>query len=473
MDKLKLKVKNLIIISLLMVTLILMTACQPTPKIQPVVGVNDETMKQILSSGVDYNDFDEHGNQYAFKEIKVPDHITTDYKECGKMNLVFNADVIIPNTTAYPVVEAGKRVFSDEQLLDLIERFAGSSDELYSTWNLTKQDWLDKQIQFKEKDPEGKLAPYYLEYLQQMYDDADEEVYNEVVEISDLPTETTSQIFVRQDNGTVAFFRIARDDNSFVYYRDMFMSPATASLYKDENFNPEFDTIEQFSWRQSKEPEISQEDAYVQALKYIDELEIDLDLLEAETCAFLVDVVGKSVGWTFTFTRKLSNAQVQFDSRGFIVDDEAMPSYGAPWDVELCKIGIDKNGLCFLEYYGASQINKVVMDTVELEQFDTIQKRVENQLNYIYGTSTRGNDVGLDIKISDIKLGTSLISVKDQTEKGIYIPTWYVDYYIKWSDADEDEWELNTIIFNAIDGSYIEPRVTNQKIMSIVLKQRS
>ncbi|MEA4849634.1 MAG: DUF6034 family protein, partial [Clostridiaceae bacterium] len=379
-------------------------------------------------------------------------------------------DVIVPETTAYPVVAVTKRTFSDEELLTLIKRFAGSNNELYSKWDLTKQEWADKQIKFKQADPDEKLAPDYLDYLQGKYDEAEEEVKNPLVDISDLSTEQSSSVFVKQDNNTVALFKLFRNENYFAYLRDMFLEQAPASVYKDSDFDAANETIEQFRWRQSKDPEISQEEAYAQALKYIDELKIDLELYKAETCTFLVDVVDKSVGWKFTFTRKISNAQVQYELRGFNIDKDAMPSYGAPWNEEVCAIGIDKNGLCFLESSGASQISRVVIDTTELEQFEIIQQRITNQLNYIYGAANRGNGIGLDIKVTEIKLGTSLISVKDESDIGIYIPTWYVDYYIKWSDAEDSEGngELNTIIFNAIDGSYIEPRVTNEKLMGIM-----
>lgn len=470
MNMTKLRVKSLTIVFVLTATLILVTACQPTPDMQAVVGVNDNTMNQILSEGVDNSHSTEQESEpHPFVKIDVPEHVSSDYKEFGKMKLLFDADVIVPETTAYPVVEVTKRTFSDEELLTLIERFAGSNEKLYSMWDLTKQEWLDKQIMFKEKDPEQKLAPNYLNFLKQMCDQADEEVHNPLVKISDLPTEQSSPVFVKQDNDTVAFFRLSINGNNFAYYRDMFMEQAPASLYEDEDFDIENETIEQFRWRQPTDPEITQEDAYEQALKYIDGLKIDLELYKAESCAFLIDVVDKSVGWKFTFTRKISNAQVRYDGQGFIIEEDALPSFGAPWDVEACTIGIDKNGLCFLEYNGASQISRVVKDSAELEQFDTIQQRIANQLNYIYGAVDRDKGIGLDIKITKIELGTSLISVKDETDIGIYIPTWYVDHYIKWSDAEdfEDNWELNTIIFNAIDGSYIEPRVTNEKLMSI------
>ena len=462
MKRVGLKKRSLLLTITLVATAILTTACQATPNMQNIVGINDDRMEQILVQ--------QDHKQYPFVAIDAPEHVGTNYEEYGKMKLAFDADIIMPETTAYPVIEVTRRTISDEDFLDLIELFAGSNNEMYSKWELSKQDWLDKQNEYKTKDPEGVLSENYMQYLQQKYNEAEKEVQNPLITLADSSTNLPSKIFVKQENGTIGYFYLSKFSNNFTYFRDVDLEQCPASIYKDEYFDENLDTIEQFYWRQPKEPEISQADAYAQALKYIDALEIDLELYKAETCTFLDNVVNKSVGWNFTFTRKIANAQARYDLSGFGIDPKSMPSYGAPWDIEVCTIGIDNSGLCFLEYKGASQISKEIRNTAELEQFEIIQERIANQLNYIYGTVTRDNDVGVEIIVSKIELGISLVSIQNETKTGLYIPTWYVDYYIKWSDAEDEvgNGELNTIIFNAIDGSYIEPRVTNEKLMSIL-----
>jgi len=99
-----------------------------------------------------------------------------------------------------------------------------------------------------------------------------------------------------------------------------------------------------------------------------------------------------------------------------------------------------------------------------LKPFDFIQLQIASQLRFIYSNPIRDDD-GIDIKIIKIELGTSLVSVKDEPDMGLYIPNWYADYQMKWSDADEYDSEICTVIFSAIDGSCIEPRVTNEQIM--------
>lgn len=339
MKRVGLKKRSLLLTITLVATAILTTACQATPNMQNIVGINDDRMEQILVQ--------QDHKQYPFVAIDAPEHVGTNYEEYGKMKLAFDADIIMPETTAYPVIEVTRRTISDEDFLDLIELFAGSNNEMYSKWELSKQDWLDKQNEYKTKDPEGVLSENYMQYLQQKYNEAEKEVQNPLITLADSSTNLPSEIFVKQENGTIGYFYLSKFSNNFTYFRDVDLEQCPASIYKDEYFDENLDTIEQFYWRQPKEPEISQADAYAQALKYIDALEIDLELYKAETCTFLDNVVNKSVGWNFTFTRKIANAQARYDLSGFGIDPKSMPSYGAPWDIEVCTIGIDNSGLCF------------------------------------------------------------------------------------------------------------------------------
>lgn len=454
------RVKTLIS-SLLLMLLLLTTACQPTPEKQAVIGRQEDILNMMTSVA-----------SAEFEEIKAPEHVSAAY-DFEKVSITFDADVVVPKTTAYPVVKVSKRVFSDEEYLSLIKRFAGTNDELYSEWNLSKRDWMEKIIKFKPHLDSGIVSQERIDYMQEQYEGADEKASNPLVELSDLPTEGLSALFVKTGNSRAAQFTIIRNDNYFSYSKDTFLHVAQACIYQDSDFDEAFDTIESFKWLQPGEPEISQEEAYKQALAIVNELSVGLELYSAEPCSVITDDVEKSVGWEFIFTKKISELQAQWNYVGSYLNPEALPSYGAPWLMEMFKVVIDKNGLCVLAWHGASEIIGVAAESAALESFDFIQSRIANQLRYIHanpdGKGSGFEDVGFDIKVIRIELGTSLVSVKDEPGIGLYIPTWYVDYRLKWSDEDEQSSGLfkepNTVIFSAIDGSYIEPRATNEEIL--------
>ena len=52
----------------------------------------------------------------------------------------------------------------------------------------------------------------------------------------------------------------------------------------------------------------------------------------------------------------------------------------------------------------------------------------------------------------------AVINIKDTSGYGMLIPSWWVDYVSSYTQNGVENQFNNTTIFNAIDGSYIEPR---------------
>lgn len=430
-----------------------LVACQPTPEKEVVVGRQEDILEGVTPVASE-----------DFKEIEVPEHVSETFADFKKLKLTFDADVIVPETTAYPVTIVNKRIFSDGELLSFIDILSGNN-ELYLEWNLTKEEWMQMATEVKPYVASGKVNQVWLDTLQANYDKATIVAQNPLAELTDLPTGTLSTIYVPTDNNSVAMFIFQRDGNQFTYYRDMFLEAYPASAYAE--FDADFDTEENFKWMQPGEPEISEEEACDLALEYLNDMEIDLDLYSSELCTVLVNQVRKSTGWMFSFTRSISNLDTKLYNNTFMVDPKNLPSYGAPWEPEILRIVIDNEGLCNLWWQGASEISSTDTESAELEPFEDIKERIANQLNYTLGTQDR-NGFGVEIKVIKIELGISLISVKDQINTGVYIPTWYVSFNSKWSDEEDDEWITDQIMFNALDGSYIEPRVTNVDLMEMI-----
>ena len=433
--------------------LVTLPACQPTPKKEVVVGRQEDILENVTSVPLE-----------DFNEIEVPEHVCETFEDFKKLKVTFNADVIVPDATAYPVTEVNKRIFSDDELISFIELLTGNK-ELYSEWNLTKEEWQQMITEVKPFVASGQVSHDWLDTLEDYYDKATTNAEKPLIEISELSTDTFSTIYVPTDSNSVSKCTFERDGNQFIYYRNMFLEAYPASLYA--KFDEDFDTKENFKWMQPGEPEISQEDAYDKALEYLSVMNIDLNLYSAELCTVLVNQVKKSAGWEFTFTRSISNLMTQFHNDGTMVNPDSLPSYGAPWEREVLKIVIDNEGLCKLMWQGASEISSADNESAQLEPFEEIIDRIANQLNYILGTQDR-DGIGVEIEVTKIELGISLISVKNQINTGVYIPTWYINFKSKWSDENEDGWFSEQIMFSALDGSYIEPRITNVELMDII-----
>ena len=449
------------LLALAMVVTCFTTACQPTPEQEIVVGRQEDVLSNVSAVASD-----------DFEPIEVPDHVSGVYDDYPYLSVTYDADVVVPETAAYPVTEVTKRVFSEQDFLSYIELLIDGDYEMYSDWILTKDDYLELLTKVKQFEGTERVTQDSLDLLQQQYEKATNDTVNTPISsLDELPEDSGGQsVYFLTGDDTLARLSYTEGGNRFSYQRDasLYMASYKASSVSDEIYAENMDgDYAHYQWLQPGDPEISQEDAYTVALEYMDLLNIDLDLYSVEMCSFIKDYVDKTTGWQFKFTRAISNLQT-LDTSGAFVNPDAAPSYGAPWSEESLTIAVDKNGLFGFNWNGASEISRTVVESAQLEDFDTIQQRITNQLNYICGPGGEDRGVVFEIEISKIELGISLLSVEDETDIGEYIPTWYVTYRCKYADWDDTSWAQEQIMFNAIDGSYVEPRLTNEDLMMII-----
>ncbi len=457
------------LLAIIMIMACFTTACQPTPE-EPVVYQKTEVYQESEAAAKTEEDAPEDVKTAApvdFKPIEVPEHISEVYDDYPYLSITYDADVVVPETTAYPVTEVSKRVFSEEDFLSYIDLLTDGNYEMYSEWTLTKDDYLVKMTKAKEYEGTERVIQDNLNYLQERFDEATNAVVNpRITNLSELPSDSWVNLFIKNEANTISRFGFERNGNYFSYTRDEAVIQRPASLTADSQYVKNMDgSFEHYQWQQPCEPDISQEDAYAIALEYKDIFGNDLDLYYAETCSFIKDYVDKTTGWQFTFTRSISNLQTIQETGGYSVDPNHAPSYASPWGEETLTITVDKDGVFSMGWQGASEIGSTVIESAQHMDFDLIQERITNQLNYICASWGENQNKVLQIKITKIQLGISMMSVKDEPDIGEYIPTWYVSYSCKFEGEDE---ELQQIMFSAIDGSYIEPRITNEKLMQMI-----
>ena len=58
-----------------------------------------------------------------------------------------------------------------------------------------------------------------------------------------------------------------------------------------------------------------------------------------------------------------------------------------------------------------------------------------------------------------------VLSIENRLNEGRYVPVWE---FIYWIGKDNEQAEEERMYFNAVDGSYVEPRLTNTYLLSIM-----
>ena len=442
------------LLALLMIVTCFTTACQPTPENEAVIGRQDDVLDAVEPVASD-----------DFEPIQVPDHISETHDDFPYVKISYDADVVVPEVSAYPVTEVTKRVLTEDDILEYIDMFAGSGYEMYFGWTLSKDDYLallTKVLQYKGTE---RVTKEDLDRIQELYDKATNDVVNQPIgSLSDIPVEFSPLVNIKTADGEISQVAWERDGNYLWYTRNYMVQSYPSSSLTDEQYSKNMDgSVEHFNWMKPGEPDISQEDAYAIALQYLDSLGIDLELYSAEPCSFIKDYVDKTTGWQFVFTRAIAGLQTIDTVNSTNWTKETAPSYGSPWGEEQLVISVDKTGLFGLNWKGASTVSRTVADSAQLIDFETIHQRITDQLSYKYGFSD--DDSKIEIEISEVRLGISMISLENRTDVGEYLPTWYVSYRYKGENEDDNAWQWQQIMFNATDGSYIEPRITVNDLM--------
>jgi hypothetical protein len=72
--------------------------------------------------------------------------------------------------------------------------------------------------------------------------------------------------------------------------------------------------------------------------------------------------------------------------------------------------------------------------------------------------------VDFSISVKEIRLDSALVNVANEMDIGRKIPVWDIYYDIVYQDGSSSELETYVLTINAIDGRYIEPRITKTTI---------
>lgn len=406
----------------------------------------------------------------AFSPYEAPAHVTGEYP-FDALTVSFNADVTVPGATAYPVVKMQRRTLANDEIFSIAELLADTSNGVYGKWDATKDQWkiwLDEAEQSKD---ENWMNSDYLDFLKNIYNSAAEEVSREPIDPASIVQGAAEQTFYvpSQDGVTAHRFQVFADGLTYS------ANTVSAGFYRlQTNVIPEkdvgeflanFETREQYLWRSPGEPALPQEDARAQAVQLLSDMGFgDLTICYAEPCSFLDNYVNKTTGWAFTFTRDVAGLNVQNEkiAGSMFISNDATPAYFAPWDRERVLIAVSKDGVRGMTVRGISKMSGTEIESVQLLPLDVMQERIAEILNQMYAQSQAAdpNRKGI-IEVSSMSLGTSLIADEGQADEGYYVPSWIVNYSLKMKEGGDS---LGQTLFNAADGSYIEPRMTAQDL---------
>ncbi len=439
------------LLSALLLACCFTTACQPTPSQSPVVNKGGDYLEGI--------------EETPFEPYAAEEHADRTAKRNG-IRMQFDADVIIPETGGYAVYEAERSSFTAAKHMAFIEHFLPNAALVEKpVW--TKEYYaaeITKAYQFMALT--GRSLESYIERLKQQMDSAPENAKETPLDLSAMANGAHYTAYAPAGENVYSYFAGEIGGDDFLYTRD-----AYCRCYDEMMLAADAELSEQYGGDFATEPAITEQDAVKLAEQSLTALGIEgmKPLTCSRMCVYgsVGDIVGR--GWAVTFTRNCGGLTVPYDIGGSSGNVNDVPALSAPWGQEVLTVGIDSAGICYLTLKGACTVTKKLYANVPLLGYDELLDRIENQLFYHHAFSADGVKNPC-ITVKEIRLCAALVNVADRPNTGRFIPAFEVAYSYQFTYGDSDDVVKQdlSMYFNAIDGSYIEPRVNADTLNSIL-----
>lgn len=407
---------------------------------------------------------------YEQSGIQITDNnITGSFISRSGFEVMFDAHLTLYESGESQIVEAKRKALTDNDITSMIHLCLGNEKyQLFKEWNISREGWAKKLARANEYANTEKTTQSYIDWLEDSLKKSSPVVTNTPTDLVDFPSNILNIAYVATDETADEIAKIGFVRNGeflFAYYRDMFMDIVPESLTGMDQFDAAHETLEQFLRRRPDKPTISQDEAFKTAQKYSNDLGSDLELYLAEPCSILRNsAIDKDTGWMFTFTRSINGLQAIYEDGWTYVNPKAMPVHVSPWASEVLKISVDQTGICSLWWQGATLPQHENVKMVSIFPAGDLPKKISDSLYRIYGSHRNGDGKRLVFEVKTIELGISLISENNDRESAVFIPTWYVFLNRRWQ-GETEYLASDKLCLSAIDGSYIEPRMSIDDII--------
>lgn len=488
--------KRAFIISIAVLLLLSMAACQATPDKNIIVGKSLDEMIDKATQTPPAEETQMQGGTLAEK-LGATDTYTAELVDAkGKVSIHVNADVQIPDTAGVSVQRVGRGNFTQDQvnvLMDMLmkgEAFSG--DDFKPTKSEIQQKILEVQAaknQVSPDDSNGKKIgradwDAYLADLQKQLEAAPEtsERIPSTGQLEPMTMETDYSTgeklyaLAQSDEGgyeslgvynydeSTNFLEYTSEKNSFSKNMGYFWTKEAV----EQNSYTGIETIESIP-----DVTITLEEAKAQAEALISALGVEnlvcysADKMYGGSYDKTVDqseyINPRKSVWFLRYTRGVDNVPVTYTVWDCIKVEEDTQS--APWAYEDMTFAIDDTGIVGFSWRSPYAVADTVTENSNLISFDEVTDIFETMslvVNAWDGIAAYNPTLtAVDIKVDHIEFGLTRITEENKRDSGLLVPAW--DFFGTLTQIYEvdgetkkfDDGPIPILTINAIDGSII------------------
>lgn len=462
---------------ILIASLLLLCACQPTPEQEFVVNKADGKMEEAIFNQKPEASESEAAQSDAEQETEnepliFPERWTEDLST-QYMNLKIDAEIDLGDMMLLPVYGISNTDFSAERKESILRVLFPELDSGYKGIHRTKEE-IEEMIGYALRGAEKRTQSGEIEYVSWAMQDnwlsdlkkqyqgavAENEQYASL-QISDLANQK-AEYTVRQRNGAKGSVFSGKKNGAVIYEAN---NSGLNTIIQRQSWE-----IREI-WDESEKsvfihPAVTQEYAQNAAIRFFEEIGEEMPtFIFAEPARVYSDYeLGViSEGYYMRFRQNGGYPVVYYPEYTVMggmlsINDSVM--YQSPWNMETIELYADETGVRWVKWINPVQIGECINENVQILPFEEIQQHIRNLLRAgmrnVHEISATG------YRMTGMYLTAYPISLLNEN-RYVLAPVWYLSFevyvfnpYTGVMYADYLNPSLRmAILMNAIDGSVV------------------
>lgn len=424
---------------------LLCCACVPTPENDVVVNRGEEDAAALIHTTpapesipiaqAAASALPEKAEQPKIDETVL--HYSDTYPlGIGNAEVVFDADVTVPNLQNWPIYALRKTQWDKETVKTFVLAVA-NGQPVYREWDTVTKEYLAQAIAAIENSEKVRKQDEIFkasgektrkEMLMQDYETAQTSITRTPIDWDKAPFDGSFYASVwREDIQTYW---------NFMCFDGRLEFNAFDQLIQNEDMVRQGEYVGAKPGRELTHLSLSREEAQDKAEALFRSIGITDVKLSESACrkAQRVNIYTSEVqseGWQLVYRKNFGGlAGIEPDYHELGAVDE---SFTQGWPQETVTVYVDSTGVWQLLWKGGCEIKEQLSDSTALLSFDEAIERIKQRLRV---ENMSAADMGTKtIRVTDISLGYCAVPQKDAQDEGYTLPVWTVNYELDASFA--------------------------------------
>ena len=402
------------------------------------------------------------------QQVEIPKTLQTEPIPVTKSLFVQFDCTVQTSSDRFGIAQTEQRIFSKAELFSYLDQLLPEGTR-YSTVGTTKAYFAGVVQSYIHacrnagKEPEEA----YIDDLSRQAQQASSEPEEARFDPMNVAEFTLTRVYAQNADGSYRSFLCKPGTASLRYCLD-----ESAWLLHEDELEPEYD--EEFrAYQQDFAQDFPDPDALLPKAQDALALFGLSDMLCTTQRKLLVykGSVPVTTGWTFVFVHGVDGIPQRYASEA-VESGFGVPTLVSPFGAEAAMLSIGSDGsLWCADLMNILKTPETVLGNVLLCDFPTLQQSIATHLKNRFSWPAQDNLPGSCATVDSMELCMALVNVKDHYDLGRLIPAWYVSgRYIGSTSGGVnsigetvpgyDFAEPFGYYFSALDGTYIEPRLS-------------